>query len=80
MDRDANYWRRRNGAKLPEELSAPSVPAPEPTPEPEPTAEPPAPAPEPEPEPTPEPPAPEPPAPEPSDGPDLGIERAGDLG
>lgn len=73
MDRDANYWRRRNGAKLPEELSAPSVPAPEPTPEP--TPEPPAPAPEPEPEP-----APEPPAPEPSDGPDLGIERAGDLG
>lgn len=72
MDRDANYWRRRNGAKLPEELSAPSAPAPEPTPEP--TPEPPAPAPEPEPEPT-----PEPPAPEPSDGPDLGIERAGDA-
>ena len=68
MDRDANYWRKRNGAKIPGETPAP---APEPTPEP--------PAPTPEPEPTPEPPAPEPPAPEPSDGPDLGIERAGDA-
>ena len=63
MERDAEYWRRRNGAKM---AGEPPAPAPEPTPEP------PAPAPEPEP-------TPEPPAPEPSDGPDLGIERAGDA-
>ena len=55
MARDAEYWRRRNGAKLAGETPAPA------------------------PEPEPEPPAPEP-APEPSeDGPDLGIERAGDA-
>ena len=65
MERDAEYWRRRNGAKMAGETPAP---APEPTPEPEPMPEPPAPEPAPEPEPAPS-----------EDGPDLGIERAGDA-